>query len=116
MKYVNFTLQKMTPEQLKMNPFKPIMEDFNSLLNYIDEDFTPTGNLCYINESDEKLPTTTLQEFYNIRWFIQHLIDRNRYEHCDHDYFNPLSESKLDLPNKQPFHEVCKFHLTENDS
>ena len=27
MKYVNFTLQKMTPEQLKMNPFKPIIKD-----------------------------------------------------------------------------------------
>ena len=45
-----------------------------------------------------------------------HLIDRNRYEYGDHGYFNPLSESKLDLPNKQPFHEVCKFHFTENDS
>ena len=42
----------MTPDQLKMNPFKPNMEDFNSVLNYIDEDFTPTGNLCYINETD----------------------------------------------------------------
>ena len=62
--------------------------------------------------NDEKLPTTTLQEFYNIRWFIQHLIDRNRYEYGDHDYFNPLSESKLD----QPFQEVRKFHFTENDS
>ena len=29
------------------------LEDFNSLLNYIDDDFTPTGNLCYINDNGE---------------------------------------------------------------
>ena len=63
-------------------------EDFNSLLNHIDEDFTPTGNLCYINDNGEKSPTTALQAFYNLRWFIQHLIDRNGYEYGDHDYIN----------------------------
>ena len=25
------------------------LEDFNSLLKYTDDDFTPTGNLCYIH-------------------------------------------------------------------
>ena len=69
------------------------LEDLNSLLNYIDEDFTRTGNLCYINDNGEKLHHTTLQEFYNLRWFIQHLIDRNGYEIGDHDYFIPLSEN-----------------------
>ena len=62
-------------------------------MNYIDDDFTPTGNLCYINDNGKKLPTTTSQEFYNLRWFIQHLIDKNRSEYGDHDYFNPLHES-----------------------
>ena len=31
------------------------LEDFNSLLKYTDDDFTPTGTLCYINENGEKL-------------------------------------------------------------
>ena len=29
------------------------LEDFNSLLKYTDDDFTPTGKLCYINEDGE---------------------------------------------------------------
>ena len=29
------------------------LEDFNSLLNYINDDFTPTGNLCYTNDNGE---------------------------------------------------------------
>ena len=55
------------------------LEDFNSLLKYTDDDLTPIGTLCYINENDEMLPTTTLQEFYNLRWYIHHLIDENEY-------------------------------------
>ena len=31
------------------------LEEFNSLLKYTDEDFTPPGNLCYINQNSEKL-------------------------------------------------------------
>ena len=31
------------------------LEEFNSLLKYTDEDFTPPGNLCYINQNGEKL-------------------------------------------------------------
>ena len=48
----------------------PKWEDFNSLLKYTVDDFTPIGNLCYINENGQMLPTTTLQEFYNLRWYI----------------------------------------------
>ena len=44
------------------------------------------------------------------------LIDENEYQYDDDEWTNPLSESKLDLPNKQDFHEICKFHLTGNDS
>ena len=31
------------------------LEDFNSLLKYTNDDFTPAGNLCYINQNGEKL-------------------------------------------------------------
>ena len=39
------------------------LEDFSSLLNYIDDDFTPTGSLCYTNDNGEKLHHIPMQEF-----------------------------------------------------
>ena len=56
------------------------LENFNSLLNYTIDDFTPSGNLCYINENGEILHQTPLQELFNLRWYIQHLIDQNENE------------------------------------
>ena len=38
------------------------LENFNSLLNYPIDDFTPYGNLCYINDNGEILHQTPLQE------------------------------------------------------
>ena len=56
------------------------LEDFNSLLKYTEDDFTPTGNLCFSNENGEKLHQTPMLELYNLRSFIQHLIDDNEYQ------------------------------------
>ena len=55
------------------------MEDFNSLLSYTADKFTPTGSLCYYKEKDDSetlimMLTTPLQELYNIRRYIQHLM------------------------------------------
>ena len=72
----------MIKEWIKFNK----LENFNSLLNYTIDDFTPSGNLCYINES-EILHQTPLQEIFNIRWYIQHLV----YVSGD-EIENPLSE------------------------
>ena len=38
------------------------LKDFNSLLNYTVDDFTPSGNLCYSNNNGEMLHQTPLQE------------------------------------------------------
>ena len=51
------------------------LENFNSLLNYTIDDFTPAGTLCYINENGEVLHQTPLKELFNLRWYIQHLMD-----------------------------------------
>ena len=51
------------------------LENFNSLLNYTIDDFTPSGNLCYINENGDILHQAPLHELFNLRWYIQHLID-----------------------------------------
>ena len=77
-----------------------------ALLKYTDDDFMPIGNLCYINENGEMLPTTTLQDFYNLRWYIQHLIYINEYQYDDDECTNPLSESNWILPNKQDIHQI----------
>ena len=41
----------------------------NSRLNYIDDDFTQTGNLCYTNDNGEKLSTIHLQELFHLRGY-----------------------------------------------
>ena len=56
-------------------------------MNCTITDFTPSGNLCCINENGEILHQTPLLELFNIRWYIQHLIDQSGDE-----FENPLSE------------------------
>ena len=89
------------------------LEDFNSLLKYTDDDFTPIGNLCYTNENGEMLPTTTLQELYNLRWYIQHLIDENEYQYHDDEWTNPLSESNWIYNTNKWFMKSVNFTLQE---
>ena len=61
------------------------LENFNSILNYTIDDFTPSGNLCYMNKHGEILHQTPLKEVFNIRWYI-HLMDEN-----EDEAQNPLS-------------------------
>ena len=85
------------------------LEDFNSLLKYTDDDFTSIGNLCYINVNGEMLPT--LQEFYNLRWYIQHLIDENEYQYDEDEWMNPLSESNSIYNTHKHFMKYVYFTL-----
>ena len=43
------------------------LENFNSILNYPIDDFTPSGNLCYMDEHGDILPYTPMKN-------IQHKI------------------------------------------
>ena len=52
---LNSKMGNMIKERFVFNK----LEDFNSLLKYTDDDFTPIGNLCYINMNGETLPTKT---------------------------------------------------------
>ena len=56
------------------------MENSNSILNYTIDDFTPSGNLCYINQHGDILHQAPLKEAFNLRWYIQHLMDENEDE------------------------------------
>ena len=74
---------------------------------------SPIGNLCYINANGEMLPTTTLQEFYNLRWYIQHLVDETEYQYGDDEWTNPLSESNWTYRTNKHFMKYVKFTLQE---
>ena len=63
------------------------LENFNSILNYPIDDFTPSGNLCYMNEHGDILPYTPMRKIFNLRWYIQHLMDES-----EDEAQNPLSE------------------------
>ena len=95
------------------------MEDFNSLLNYTDEDFKPYGggNLsCYKENGDsvvQMMPTTPLQMLENLRWYIQHLINESGYLYDDDESNYPLTEDKWMLLTHGKF---MKYHFTKNDS
>ena len=89
------------------------LEDFNSLLKCTDDDFTPIGILCYINENGEMLPTTTLQEFYILRWYIQHLVDQKEYQYGDDEWNNPLSESNWRFHTNKHFMKYVNFTLQQ---
>ena len=59
---LNYKMGNMIKEWVVFNK----LEDFNSLLEYTDDDFKPTGKFCYINENGEKLHTKIMKEFYNL--------------------------------------------------
>ena len=54
------------------------------IIEYTIDDFTPSGNLCYINENGEIFHQTPLQELFNLRWYIQHVIDESEGEFENH--------------------------------
>ena len=87
------------------------LQDFNSLLNYTDDDFTASGNLCYTNDNGEKLHHILMQELYNHRWYIQHLIDENEYQYDDDEWTNPLSESNWIYQTNKHFMKYINFTL-----
>ena len=74
------------------------LENFNSILNYPIDDFTPSGNLCYVNEHGDILPYTPMKKIFNLRWYIQHFMDEN-----EDEAQNPLSEENWMKQNN------CKF-------
>ena len=93
------------------------LEDFNSLLNYTDEDLIPHGhgNLSYYEENGDavvKMMTpTSLQELINLRWYIQHLIHESGYLYDDDESNFPLSEDKWMLQTHGKFMKYVLFTL-----
>ena len=91
------------------------LEDFNSLLEYTDDDFTPTGKF-YINEKGEKLHRKLMKEFDNIIQYIQHLVNQHEYQYGDNEWTNPLLERNSTYITNKHFVEYVNFHFKGNDS
>ena len=89
------------------------LEDFNSLLEYTDDDFTTTGKFCYMNQNGEKLYRKLMKEFYNLRWYIQHLVDQHEYQYGDNEWTNPLHESNWTYRTNKQFMKNVNFTLKE---
>ena len=84
------------------------LENFSSILNYTIDDFTPSGNLSYMNQHHDILHHTPLREGFNLRCYIQHLMDETEDEHE-----NPLSHENWMKQNNWKF---IKFLINHKHS
>ena len=113
MKILNHDIQSKIGNMIKEWVVFNKLEDFNSLLECTDDDFTPTGKFCYINENGEKLYRKLKKEFYNLRWYIQHLVDLHEYQYGDNEWTNPLHESNRTYRTNKHFMKYLNFMLKE---
>ena len=81
------------------------LENFNSILNYTIDDFTPSGYLYYMNQHGEILHHTPLREVFNLRCYIQHLMDES-----EDETQNPLSEENWMKQNIWKFIKYLIHH------
>ena len=113
MKILNHDIQSKIGNMIKEWVVFNKLEDFNSLLKYTDDDFTPTGKLCYMNQNGEKLYRKLMKEFFNLRWYIQHLVDEYEYQYGDNEWTNPLHESNWTYRTNNTFMRYVIFTLKE---
>ena len=102
-KILNHDIQSEIGNMIKEWVVVNKLEEFDSLLEYTDDDFTSTGKFCYINENGEKLYRKLMKEFYNLRWYIQYLVDLHEYQYGDNEWTNPLHESNWTYQTNKSF-------------
>ena len=81
------------------------LENFNSILNYTIDDFTPSGNLSYMNQHGEIVHHTPLREVFSLRCYIQHLMDES-----EDETQNPLSYENWMRQNNWEFIKFLIHH------
>ena len=54
-----------------------------------------------------------MKEFYNLRWYIQHLVDQHEYQYGDNEWTNPLHESNWTYRTNKQFMKYVNFTLKE---
>ena len=81
------------------------LENFNSIMNYTIDDFTPSGNLSYMNQYGDIPHHTALREVFNLRCYIQHLMDES-----EDETQNPLGEENWMKQNNWKFIKYVIHH------
>ena len=112
-KILNHDIHSKIGNMIKERVVFSNLEDINSLLEYTDDDFTSTGNFFYINENGEKLYRKLMKEFYNLRWYIQHLVDLHEYQYGDNEWTNPLFMNYVNFTLKEMTPEQMKLNPIE---
>ena len=54
-----------------------------------------------------------MKEFYNLRWYIQYLVDQHEYQYGDNEWTNPLHESNWTYRTNKQFMKYVNFTLQE---
>ena len=54
-----------------------------------------------------------MKEFYNLRWYIQHLVDLHEYQYGDNEWTNPLHESNWTYRTNKQFMKYVNFTSKE---
>ena len=54
-----------------------------------------------------------MKQFFNLRWYIQHLVDEYEYQYGDNEWTNPLSESNWTYRTNKQFMKYVNFTLKE---
>ena len=54
-----------------------------------------------------------MKEFFNLRWYIQHLVDEYEYQYGDNEWTNPLHESNWTYRTNKQFMKYVNFTLKE---
>ena len=112
-KILNHDIQSKMGNMIKEWVVFNKLENFNSLLEYTADDFTSTGKFCYINGNGEKLYRKLMKEFYNLRWYIQHVVDEHEYQYGDNEWTNPLHESNWTYRTNKQFMKFVNFTSKE---
>ena len=60
--------------------------------------------ICYMNESGDILPYTPMKKIFNLRWYVQHVMDES-----EDEAQNPLSEENWMKQNNCKFNK-CVIH------
>ena len=66
-----------------------------------------------MNQNGEKLYRKLMKEFFNLRWYIQHLVDEYEYQYGDNEWTNPLHESNWTYRTNKQFMKYVNFTLKE---
>ena len=86
------------------------LENFNSILNYTIDDFTPSGNLSYLNQHGDILHRIPLKEVFNLYRYMQHLILKSELDYDDEEFDNHLDEGNWLLQTRGKYMKFVIYH------